>query len=105
MAHLRNDQIYERCVAAFTAQDEDSLSITIIPNAKIRGIISGRWRKSTFSLEDMRCAPTVFRLIVDAKHRKRNLDIDDVEAFEGKMPTYRLAMAFSSHHQVSQSQQ
>jgi len=85
MAHLRNDQIYERCVAAFTAEEEDSLSITITPNAKLRGLISGRSRQIDVLVEDMRFAPKMFRLIVDAKHRKRKLDIDDVEAFEGKM--------------------
>ena len=80
-----NYQIYERCVAAFTAQDEDSLSITIGSERK-----NPRYNQRTFaqidaSLSKISMCPTVFRLIVDAKHRKRNLDIDDVEAFEGKM--------------------
>jgi len=78
------NEVYERCVAAFAAQDEfcsDVLSVT--PNAKIKGSISGRSRQVDVLVEDMRYSPKAGRLIVDAKRRSRRIDIKDVESFEG----------------------
>ena len=82
---MRKWEIYESCVAALMAEKEDADSISVTANAKIRGVISARSRQIDVLIEDLRLSPQAYRIIVDAKLRKRALDVEDIEAFEGKM--------------------
>lgn len=54
-------------------------------NARIRGRISKRSRQVDASIDARHCTQNLNRLIVDAKLRKRKVDIKDVEAFRGLM--------------------
>lgn len=67
------------------AEEQDSPSRTVTPNARVRGVISRRSRQIDVLVEDVRFSPSAYRLIVDAKHHRRRLDIEHIEAFEGKM--------------------
>lgn len=78
-------QVYERCVAALMSEEQDSPFKTITPNARLCGVISRRSRQIDVLIEDTRFSSVHGRIIVDAKHHKRKLDIEYVEAFEGKM--------------------
>ena len=83
--NLRKDEIFERCIAAFEAEHQDHESVSITANAKLLGRISGRSRQIDVLIEDLRFSPRAYRLVVDAKLRKRKLDIEEIESFEGKM--------------------
>lgn len=78
-------RILERVVALLTTEKYDDPDLTIIPNAKITGIISNRKRQIDV-LVDYRFEQNLKRrLIIDAKERKRPIDIKEVESFEGLM--------------------
>jgi hypothetical protein len=80
------NEVYERCVAAFcAAADFSSETLSIMRNAKVKGVISGRSRQIDVLVEDMRYSPAASRIIVDAKRRARRIDIKGVEEFEGMM--------------------
>lgn len=76
---------YERLVATLQSDQHASDDITVIPNAKIVGALSRR-RRQVDVLIDARVEEDVTRrVIVDAKLRKRPVDVKDVEMFEGMM--------------------
>lgn len=76
---------YERKVAASEAVTRLSDAVAVTPNAHIRGAISGINRQVDV-LADSRVVDGVDRrVIVDAKLRRRKIDVMDVEQFEGMM--------------------
>ena len=75
---------YERVVALLAA-DEHGEPFTVIPNARIKGYISGRKRQLDVLVDFRYSADLTRRIIIDAKYRKRPIDIKEVEAFEGVM--------------------
>lgn len=78
-------RILERVVALLTTEKYDDPDLTVISNAKITGIISNRKRQIDV-LVDYRFEQNLERrLIIDAKERKRPIDIKEVESFEGLM--------------------
>jgi hypothetical protein len=79
---------YERVVAAVEAESR-GLEFSITPNAKLKGAISGRSRQIDI-LIDLRWSEDVqHRTIVDAKLRRRKIDVKDVEGFLGMMQDCR----------------
>ncbi|WP_309894759.1 restriction endonuclease [Archangium sp.] len=81
-------RVYERLVALLQS-DKASDEITVVPNAHLIGAITGIKRQVDV-LIDARVAEDVSRrVIVDAKFRKRKIDVKDVEAFEGMMKDCR----------------
>jgi hypothetical protein len=75
---------YERLVARLTAEDYEG-TYTVIPNARIKGFISGRKRQIDVLVEYRFDTSLSRRIIFDAKFRSRPVDIKEVEAFEGLM--------------------
>ncbi|BFL64906.1 restriction endonuclease [Roseomonas mucosa] len=79
---------YERIVAAVEAE-HIGIEISVTPNARIRGAISGYTRQIDVLL-DLRWSDDVSaRTIVDAKLRRRKVDIKEVETFIGMMADCR----------------
>lgn len=75
---------FERLVATLISEEHKD-DITVIPNAKIYGFISGRKRQIDI-LADFRFDTNLNRRIIfDAKFRKRPIDIKEIESFEGLM--------------------
>ncbi len=77
--------LFERCAAAFAVENFGGLDATVVPNAKLVGVISGRPRQVDVLVDARWSTSAETRILFDAKHRKRKLDITDVEAFEGMM--------------------
>lgn len=71
---------YERMVARM-ATDQVSTDMCVTPNAYVRGRISGRKRQIDVLVDARHDTDNSRRLIVDAKHRKRKVDVNDVESF------------------------
>jgi len=81
-------RVYERLVALLQ-HDKASDEITVVPNAHLQGAITGVKRQVDV-LIDARIAEDVSRrVIVDAKFRKRKIDVKDVESFEGMLKDCR----------------
>ncbi|MBW3128867.1 restriction endonuclease [Hymenobacter profundi] len=76
----------ERLVALLTAVEyQDNLLFTVIPNARIKGHLSG-YKRQIDVLVDYRYGTDIERRIIfDAKDKKRPIDVKEVEAFEGLM--------------------
>lgn len=77
-------QLYERLVARLIA-DQLSTAYCVTPNAHIAGRISGRSRQIDALIDLRHDSDNTRRIIVDAKKRKRPIDVNDVEAFRGLM--------------------
>jgi len=77
-------EIYERMIARLLA-NQLSTGLCVTPNARIRGRISGRQRQIDVLIEARHDTDNGRRIIVDAKQKKRKIDIQDVEAFQGMM--------------------
>lgn len=77
-------RIYERLVAALES-DHATNELTVVPNAKLLGCLSGRVRQVDVLIDARVQEDVSRRIIVDAKYRKRRVDVKDVEAFEGMM--------------------
>jgi hypothetical protein len=75
---------FERIVAQLTSEEYDD-NFTIIPNARITGLISKRKRQIDVLVDCRYESDLHRRIIVDAKLRKRPIDIKEVESFEGLM--------------------
>lgn len=75
---------YERLVARLVTDEYDS-SFTVIPNAHVTGFISRRKRQLDILIDFRYDSDLNRRIIVDAKNRKRPVDIKDVESLEGMM--------------------
>ncbi len=75
---------FERLVATLISEEYKD-DVTVIPNARIYGFISGRKRQIDI-LADFRFDSNLSRRIIfDAKYRKRPIDIKEIESFEGLM--------------------
>ncbi len=77
-------RVYERFVAHLMAEHASD-EITVIPNAKIVGAISGTQRQIDVLIDAKWDDDISRRIIVDAKRYKRKVDVKDVESFEGMM--------------------
>lgn len=81
---MKKWRAYERLVALLSSNEyEDSL--TVIPNARVTGLISKRKRQIDILIDYRFNVDLNRRIIIDAKDRKRPIDIKDVESFEGLM--------------------
>lgn len=67
------------------AADQLSTDMCVTPNAYIRGRISDRKRQIDVLVDARHDTDNSRRLIIDAKHRKRKVDVKDVESFRGLM--------------------
>ena len=77
--------LLERCAALFAVEEFGGIDMTVVPNAKIRGSVSGTLRQVDVLVDARWSRDADSRIIIDAKHRKRKLDIKDIESFEGMM--------------------
>ena len=83
--HMTDWRLYERFVAALMSEQHASDDITVIPNAKIIGAISGVQRQIDVLIDAKWDDEISRRIIVDAKRYKKKVDVKDVETFEGMM--------------------
>jgi hypothetical protein len=77
-------EVYERMIARMIA-DQASTHLCVTPNAQIRGNISRIDRQIDVLVDVRHDTDNSRRLIVDAKRRKRKIDVQDVESFLGLM--------------------
>jgi hypothetical protein len=77
-------KLYERLVARLIA-DQLSTEFCVTPNASILGAITGIKRQIDVLIEVRHDTDNSRRVIVDAKRRKRKIDVRDVETFRGMM--------------------
>lgn len=77
-------KIYERLIARLMA-DQLATNLCVTPNARIRGRISGRSRQIDVLIDARHDTDNSRRIVVDAKKRRRKIDVRDVEALEGLM--------------------
>ncbi|CTQ77563.1 restriction endonuclease [Roseibium alexandrii] len=75
---------YERLVARLMA-DQLSPEFCVTPNASILGAITDIKRQIDVLIDYRHDTDNTRRIIVDAKKRKRKIDVKDVEAFRGMM--------------------
>jgi Restriction endonuclease len=79
---------YERFIAALQLEAVSD-DVTVIPNARLHGCISGV-RRQVDVLIDARLGDDVSRrVIVEARRTRRKIDVTDVEAFKGAMEDCR----------------
>lgn len=81
---MKKWRAYERLVALLSQAECDD-SVTLIPNARITGFISNRKRQIDILIDYRFNTDLTRRIIIDAKDKKRPIDIKEVEAFEGLM--------------------
>ena len=84
---------YERLVASMLAR-EVSTDLCVTPNARIKGGISGRSRQIDVLIDLRHDTDNDKRIIVDAKCRRRKVDVKDVEAFIGLMEDVKAARGY-----------
>jgi len=77
-------EIYERMIARLMSLDI-SADLCVTPNARLRGRISGTLRQIDVLIDARHETDNSRRIIVDAKTRKRKIDVTHVEAFKGVM--------------------
>lgn len=77
-------RVYERIVAAVEVE-EHGIDLSVTPNARLTGKISGKSRQIDVLIDARWGDDLSGRIIVDAKLRRRRIDINTVEAFEGMM--------------------
>jgi hypothetical protein len=77
--------VYERCVAAFSLEQNPDLQVTVQPNVILVGRLSGVKRQIDVLIDSRWKNGENRRIIVDAKERNRRVDIKDIESFEGMM--------------------
>jgi hypothetical protein len=77
-------EVYERLVARLIA-DQIETDLCVTPNARIKGRISHRSRQIDVLIESRHDTDNTRRIVVDAKRRKRKIDVKDVEEFRGLM--------------------
>lgn len=77
-------EAYERLVARLMA-DQLPTEYCVTPNARIVGRITGRKRQVDVLIDLRHDSDNSRRLVVDAKRRRRKIDVTDVEAFCGLM--------------------
>lgn len=76
---------YERFVAELCSEDYQSPSVTVMPNAKIKGCLSQTTRQVDVLIDSRFGDDRNRRIIVDAKKYNRPLNVKDVESFHGMM--------------------
>ena len=77
-------RVYERIVATAEAE-EHGIDLSVTPNARLTGTFSGKSRQIDVLIDARWGDDLSGRIIVDAKLRRRPIDIPTVEAFEGMM--------------------
>lgn len=77
-------ELYERLVARLAAEQFPA-TYSVTPNARLLGRISKRRRQIDVLIELRHDTDNSRRIIVDAKRRRRKIDVTDVEAFRGLM--------------------
>lgn len=77
-------QIYERVAACYEVEAA-SMDVSVTPNASLIGSISKVPRQIDILVDARFEDGFDRRIIFDAKHRKRKVDVKDVESFEGMM--------------------
>ncbi len=80
----QNWKLYERMIARLVA-DQSTTDLCVTPNARIVGQISGVMRQIDVLIDARHDTDNSRRVIVDAKLRKRKIDVRDVETFRGLM--------------------
>lgn len=81
-------RLYERLVASIQSE-KASDDVTVIPNARIKGQLSGVERQIDVLIDARVSEDVSRRVIVDAKLRQRRIDVKEVESFEGMMKDCR----------------
>lgn len=83
---LPNWRVYERIVAALERENLGSgIAITSTPNARLIGAMRRVDRQVDLLVEARWDNYHIRRILVDAKHYGRPLDVKDIETFEGMM--------------------
>jgi hypothetical protein len=77
-------ELYERMIARMIA-DQSGTDLCVTPNAKLIGKISGVKRQIDVLIDARHDTDNTLRVVVDAKHRRRKVDVKDVESFLGLM--------------------
>lgn len=77
-------ELYERLIARLLVEQVDT-DLCVTPNARIRGRISDAVRQIDVVIDSRHDTDNSRRIIVDAKKRRRKVDVKDVEEFEGLM--------------------
>ena len=85
---MKDWRLYERFVAGLMSEHASD-DVTVIPNAKLIGCISGVERQIDVLIDAKWDEDTNRRVIVDAKRYKNKIDVKDVETFEGMMTDCR----------------
>lgn len=81
---IKDWEIYERFVARLIV-NEAPTDLCVTPNARIKGVISGRKRQVDVLIDSRHDTDNSRRIVIDAKRRSRKIDVVQVEAFEGFM--------------------
>jgi hypothetical protein len=79
-----NWKLYERLIALLESENSSG-EVTVVPNAKLKGVISGIDRQIDVLIDSRVEEDVSRRIIVDAKLYSRKINIKDVEEFEGMM--------------------
>lgn len=86
-------KMYERLVAFMESQQDDP-TLTVHPNVKLLGHLSGVERQIDTLVECRVGDDRSKRIIIDAKLHARPLDVKDIEEFEGMMKDVRADRGF-----------
>lgn len=77
--------VYERCVAAFAANEYGNIDVIVQLNVMLIGALSGEKRQVDVLVDHRWSQDQTSRIIIDAKEWTRKVDIGDIEKFEGMM--------------------
>jgi hypothetical protein len=88
MSYATDWRIYERVAACFEIDAAD-MDVSVTPNASLVGTISGVKRQIDVLIDARWEDGVKRRIILDAKLRKRKVNVKDVESFEGMMRDVR----------------
>lgn len=77
-------EVYERLIARMMA-DQIGTDLCVTPNVRVRGKVSGTVRQLDVVIEDRHDREDPRTIVVDAKTRRRKVDVKDVESFLGLM--------------------
>lgn len=98
-------QRYERLIARLMAV-QASTDLCVTPNTRVMGRISGKRRQIDVLIDARHDTDNSRRIIVDAKMRKRKVDVVQVEAFRGLMEdvgaTHGYLVCPSGHTEAAQ---
>lgn len=77
-------EVYERLIARLVVNQIGS-GLCVTPNVRVRGKVSGTIRQLDVVIENRHDRDDLRRIVVDAKARRRKIDVKDVESFLGLM--------------------